>query len=153
LGGDNEALHMGLSIPSGPCVVSVERPRTVRGPDARKGAPMPNPVVHFEILGPDADALQRFYGDLFDWQVAASGVPGYGMVDTGEGNPAGGIGQGQNGGPALTFYVRVDDLQGTLDRVEQAGGKTVMPVTEIPNVVTLAQFADPAGNVVGLVKG
>jgi predicted enzyme related to lactoylglutathione lyase len=28
----------------------------------------------------------------------------------------------------------------------------VVPVTEIPNMVTFAQFADPQGNVVGLVK-
>ena len=153
MGGDNEALHMGLSIPSGPCVVSVERPRTVRGPDARKGAPMPNPVVHFEILGPDAGALQRFYGDLFGWKVDASNPMSYGMVDTGEGNPGGGITQGQNGHAGVTFYIRVDDLQGALDRVEKAGGKTVVPVTEIPDMVTFAQFADPAGNVVGLVKG
>jgi predicted enzyme related to lactoylglutathione lyase len=27
-----------------------------------------------------------------------------------------------------------------------------VPVTEIPNMVTFAQFADPQGNVVGLVK-
>ena len=27
-----------------------------------------------------------------------------------------------------------------------------MPVTEIPNMVTFAQFADPEGNVVGIVK-
>lgn len=32
------------------------------------------------------------------------------------------------------------------------GGKTVVPVTEIPDMVTFAQFADPEGNVVGLVK-
>ncbi len=27
-----------------------------------------------------------------------------------------------------------------------------MPVTEIPNMVTFAQFSDPEGNVVGMVK-
>jgi predicted enzyme related to lactoylglutathione lyase len=27
-----------------------------------------------------------------------------------------------------------------------------MPVTEIPGMVVLAQFADPEGNVIGLVK-
>ena len=32
------------------------------------------------------------------------------------------------------------------------GGKTVVPETEIPNMVTFALFADPEGNVVGLVK-
>ena len=28
-----------------------------------------------------------------------------------------------------------------------------MPVTEIPNMVTFALFADPEGHVVGVVKG
>jgi predicted enzyme related to lactoylglutathione lyase len=114
---------------------------------------MPNPVVHFEITGPDGSALQRFYGDLFDWKVDASNPMSYGMVDTGEGNPGGGITQGQNGDAGVTFYIRVADLQGALDRVEKAGGRTVVPITEIPDMVTFAHFADPAGNVVGLDKG
>jgi hypothetical protein len=46
----------------------------------------------------------------------------------------------------------VDDLQGYLDKAEQSGGRTVVPVTEIPNMVTFAQFADPEGNVVGIVE-
>ena len=33
------------------------------------------------------------------------------------------------------------------------GGKVLMPPTEIPNVVTLAMFADPDGNAIGLIKG
>jgi predicted enzyme related to lactoylglutathione lyase len=28
-----------------------------------------------------------------------------------------------------------------------------MPPTEIPNVVTIAMFQDPEGNVIGLLKG
>ncbi len=33
------------------------------------------------------------------------------------------------------------------------GGKVVMPITEIPNMVTMAQFADPEGHIIGIVKG
>jgi uncharacterized protein len=44
------------------------------------------------------------------------------------------------------------DPQAYLDRIERVGGKTIVPVTEIPDMVTFAQFADPEGNVVGLVK-
>ena len=51
----------------------------------------------------------------------------------------------------MVFYIEVDDPQAYLDRIEQAGGKTVVPVTET-EMVTFAQFADPQGNVVGLVK-
>ena len=36
--------------------------------------------------------------------------------------------------------------------LNQMGGKTVMPTTEIPNMVTFAMFSDPDGNIVGLVK-
>jgi predicted enzyme related to lactoylglutathione lyase len=113
---------------------------------------MPHPVVHFEILGPDSTALQRFYGDLFDWKIDASNPMNYGVVDTGGGQPSGGITSGQNGESGVSVYIGVDDLQEALDRIQQAGGRTVVPPTEIPNMVTFAQFADPAGNVVGLVK-
>ena len=52
----------------------------------------------------------------------------------------------------VTVYVAVDDPQKYLDKVEQMGGKTVMPVTEMPDMVTFALFADPQGSLVGLVK-
>ena len=47
----------------------------------------------------------------------------------------------------------MDDLQAYLDKAESLGGKTVMPPTEIPDIVTLAIFSDLEGNVVGMVKG
>ena len=31
-------------------------------------------------------------------------------------------------------------------------GRIVMPVTEIPNMVMMAMFADPEGNTIGLIK-
>ncbi|MBD0324402.1 MAG: hypothetical protein ICV72_13605 [Aldersonia sp.] len=52
----------------------------------------------------------------------------------------------------MTVYVQVNDPQAYLDRVERLGGRTVMPVTETPDAVTMALFADPDGNIVGLVK-
>jgi predicted enzyme related to lactoylglutathione lyase len=63
----------------------------------------------------------------------------------------GGIGAAE-GPNQVTFYIEVDDPQAYLDRVEEAGGKTLVPVTELP-MVTFARFADPQGNVVGLMKG
>jgi uncharacterized protein len=40
-----------------------------------------------------------------------------------------------------------------LTKVGAAGGSTLLPRTEVPDVVTLALFRDPAGNTVGLVEG
>ena len=55
--------------------------------------------------------------------------------------------------PRVAVYVSVDDLQAYLDKVASMGGKTIMPPTEIPDMVTMALFADPDGNVIGMVKG
>ena len=38
------------------------------------------------------------------------------------------------------------------EKLVAAGAEVVQDVTEIPDMVTFAQFRDPAGNIVGLVK-
>ena|SRR3990172_7507836 len=115
---------------------------------------MPNPVVHFEVVGKDAKKLQEFYAKAFDWHIDASNPINYGVIDTHAGGGInGGIGPADDGGPGhVTFYIQVNDLDAYLKKVESLGGKTVVPVTEIPNMVTFALFSDPEGHVVGLVK-
>ena len=113
---------------------------------------MANPVVHFEVTGKDGKKLQDFYAKTFGWQVNADNPMNYGIVDNAGEGIGGGISAGDGGTTQVTFYIEVDDPQAYLDKVEAKGGKTVMPVTEIPGMVVLAQFADPEGNVVGLVK-
>ena len=113
---------------------------------------MSHPVVHFEIIHKDAKQLQSFYSDVFGWKIDADNPMEYGTVDTGEGI-GGGIGQTPEGYAGhLTFYIQVDDPQATLDQIEKAGGKTMMPPDEVPGGPTIAQFTDPSGNMVGLVK-
>ena len=111
------------------------------------------PVVHFEVLGTDAAALQRFYGELFGWSISTDNPLGYGVVDTGvEGSIGGGIGTAEFApGPMVTFYVGVDDLQAALDRVTALGGSVVVPATDV-GVVVFALFADPEGHVIGLLE-
>ncbi len=113
---------------------------------------MPNPVVHFEITGKDGKALQEFYGKLFDWHVDADNPMGYGIVDTHAGGINGGISASEDGMSQVTIYIEVDDPDVFLKKVESMGGKTVVPTTVIPDMVTFALFSDPEGHVVGLVK-
>jgi predicted enzyme related to lactoylglutathione lyase len=75
---------------------------------------------------------------LADTEAGGKGIPG-------------GIGKAQ-GANQVIFYIEVDDPEAAVDRVEAAGGKVVVPVTEVPGMVTFAQFVDPQGNVIGLVK-
>ena len=118
---------------------------------------MGNPVVHFEIIGKDPAKLRKFYAELFSWKVGEMMGPEmgyYSLVDASSSGVAVGIGSPEPGGSArTTAYVEVADLQATLDRAVAMGGTVLMPPMEIPGVVTMAQFADPAGNVIGLIKG
>ena len=115
---------------------------------------MPNPVVHFEIQSSNPEKLHGYYRELVGWHVNADNPMAYGIVNTHAGKGIdGGIGGKQEGAPNLvTFYVESDDLQASLDKAVELGGTVVMPVTEIPNMVTFALFSDPEGNVVGVVK-
>ncbi|HEX6476994.1 MAG TPA: VOC family protein [Acidimicrobiales bacterium] len=113
---------------------------------------MAQPVIHFEVVGPDGKALQDYYGSLFDWKINADNPMSYGMVEPGKNGIAGGVAASQDGKPAVTFYVEVSDLQAALDKAEKLGGKTSMPPMDVPGGPSIAQFTDPAGNVIGLVK-
>ena len=115
---------------------------------------MGNPVVHFEVMGKDAAALQGFYSSLFGWKVNTDNPMSYGIVDTDSGSGiGGGIGSSPDGSGHLTFYVAVDDVRASLDNAEKLGGRTLMGPEDIPGGPTVGLFADPEGHVIGLVKG
>jgi predicted enzyme related to lactoylglutathione lyase len=113
---------------------------------------MGNPVTWFEVTGKDGPALQKFYSEAFGWQFQDPANMGYGMLMQPEKGIGGGVGQAQDGDGHVTFYVEVDDPQAALDKIEQLGGKTVMPVTEM-GMATFALFNDPEGHLVGVFKG
>ncbi len=130
--------------------------RVENAPKGKKETAAPRPVVWFEVVGKDGPALQRFYGRLFNWQVADAGdSSGYGIVSAADKGIGGGIGASQDGGPGhVTFYIEVDDPAAYLKRAEELGGTTILPPTEIPQFnLTFAMFADPEGHVIGLSKG
>ena len=113
---------------------------------------MGSPVTWFEINSKRPTQLHDFYANTFGWTIQPVEGMGSALVDTASGSGISGtIGEAEGSNHVL-FYIEVDDLEQYLARVESAGGKTVVPVTEIPDLVTFAQFADPDGNVVGLFK-
>jgi uncharacterized protein len=114
---------------------------------------MGNTVVHFEIQTPDRATTSKFYADLFGWHMQDMPEMFYATVDTHAGDGVnGGIGGPPDGETFTTFYAEGDDLQALLDKAEKLGGRTIMPVMEIPGIVTLAMFEDPQGNKIGIVK-
>lgn len=113
---------------------------------------MADPVVHFEVAGKDAKKLQKFYSDMFGWDIDANNPMEYGMIAALPDSIAGGVGPSPTGAPHVTVYVQVPDLQAALDKAEKLGGKTATPPMDVPGGPSLAHFIDPEGNFVGLVK-
>ena len=112
---------------------------------------MAHPVVHWEIGGPDGEGLREFYEKLFGWRTQPVDAS-YTLVDVGEG-PGGGLMRTTAPMSAyVTIYVRVGDLDEALDQVEAIGGARRVPPTKIGGQARFALFADPAGNLVGLLE-
>ncbi len=112
-------------------------------------------VAFFEVVSSDAPRAQRFYGELFGWSVTPDPeLGGYALVDTGAGQDGvpGGIGPSQTSGDTgVKIYVRVPDLQASLDRAAELGGTPLLPPTDLPGGFgRIAVLADPDGNPVGL---
>jgi predicted enzyme related to lactoylglutathione lyase len=121
---------------------------------------MGQPVVHFEITGRDGPALQRYYGELFGWEIDADNPMGYGIVQR-EGNLNAdgiGIGGGVTTGPEgygghVTFYVEVPDAEAALAKAEQLGGTRMMGPAEVMEGLTIGLFTDPEGHAIGVLQG
>lgn len=107
-------------------------------------------VIHVEVTGKDGPALQKFYNQIFDWNLNTDNPGGYGLQRDGEFTS--GIGATQDGSAGMvTFYVHSEDPAAVLRKVEELGGKVVMPLTEVAKDTTIALFADPEGHVVGIM--
>jgi predicted enzyme related to lactoylglutathione lyase len=120
---------------------------------------MGQPVVHFEITGQDGGALQRYYSELFGWEIDANNPMNYGLVPR-DGNVnaegiglGGGIGQGPEGYPGhVTVYVEVPDVEASLAQAESLGGTRAMGPAKVMEGVEIGLFTDPEGHVIGVIK-
>ena len=123
---------------------------------------MTNAISWFEIPVTDLNRAQQFYETIFGIQLIPMDMPNIKMRMFPIDNPMTGIGGAlcDTGGgfhrPSATdgpiVYLNGNpDLQNVLDKVEAAGGKIMMPKTEIsPEYGHMAVFIDSEGNRVGL---
>jgi hypothetical protein len=124
---------------------------------------MGQPVVHFEIIGPDAETLRTFYGSLFAWEFdtdvsvaeEVSQAGNYGFVDrytTDDGTGIrGGVGGGEGYPGHTIFYVGVPSVENALRQAERLGGTRVMGPARNPGTdLVVGHFRDPEGNVIGV---
>jgi predicted enzyme related to lactoylglutathione lyase len=106
---------------------------------------MSAPIVFFDIAGPDAVVQRSFYANLFGWNTGGDGRL---TVTAGPG-----FGGALRQDPAeKRIYIGVDDVTAKLAEVQANGGSIDVPRFEVPGVVVLGLFKDPAGNAMGLVE-
>lgn len=104
------------------------------------------PIVFFDIAGPDAGALRSFYKACFGWEAGPTGnvsvpIGGPPLDGTFRADPA-----------EKVLYIGVPDITASLAKVVAGGGTLNAPRFEVPGVVVLGLFSDPAGNRMGLVE-
>ncbi len=110
-------------------------------------------IVHVEIPAIDRKAPAKFYADLFGWEAQHVDEMKYSMFEAG--NAGGGYPEIDANTKAgdVGVYIESEDIDADLRRIEQAGGKTVLPKTEVPGFGWFSMFNDPAGNTLALWTG
>lgn len=113
---------------------------------------MSNPVVHFEIGCKNSAKTVDFYRQLFGWKIETQGPAA--MIDTGGGTGIMGhiTALGHEPHNFVNVYAQVDNLQASLKRAEELGGKTMIPPQEVPGMGHFAWITDPEGTIFGLWK-
>ncbi len=119
---------------------------------------MTNAINWFEIPVSDFARAKKFYETLYGVEISEMPHPlfKYGMLpaDMQNGGIGGGIVQGDGYVPSaegvLIYLNGGEDLNGPLSKVEQAGGKILLPKTSIGGNGFMALFFDTEGNKIAL---
>ena len=117
-------------------------------------------IVHIELPAADGSEASQFYSDVFGWKRSSygGGEWEYWMFQP-DGGPGGGFNPLGDQGVIPTkpgdvlMYIDTDNIENSLARIEEQGGKTVIGRQEIPGMGWYAIFTDPTGNRVGLFEG
>jgi predicted enzyme related to lactoylglutathione lyase len=120
-----------------------------------------NAISWFEIPATDLERAQKFYETILDIQMVPLETPHIRMRMFPVEDPMTGIGgalalspgiykPSESDGP-IVYLNANPDVQGVLDKIEAAGGKIIVPKTEIsPEYGHMALFIDTEGNRVAL---
>lgn len=111
-------------------------------------AQSPAPIVFFDVAGPEAAELPEFYSKLFGWRTDPRANNNWSVPVT---TPL--LGTVRVGDPSeKRIYIGVDDVTAKLAEVAANGGTIDASRFEVPGVVVLGLFKDPAGNPMALVE-
>jgi predicted enzyme related to lactoylglutathione lyase len=113
-----------------------------------------------ELATRDTQASERFYSQLFGWKFERAGQterPPYWTIESGE-RQNGGMRQIGDELPPGTpshwlVYFAVEDVNATADLASGAGGRVMLPKTDVWESSAFAVLADPAGAPFAIFEG
>lgn len=109
-----------------------------------------------ELMTSNPEAAKKFYSELFGWETddMPMGDMTYTVLKAGD-KEVGGImsipEQAKGTPPYWGIYVTVDDVDTTAKKAEELGAKTIVPLTDIPEVGRFFAFQDPQGAVISAI--
>ena len=109
-----------------------------------------------ELVTNDVAAAKNFYTQLLGWTIEEMEMEGmtYNVLKAGE-EAVGGImatpPQTQGAPPHWGVYITVDDVDAVAKKAEELGAKTLVPLTDIPDVGRMYSFQDPQGAVISVI--
>jgi uncharacterized protein len=109
-------------------------------------------VVYLEIPTADVVRSSTFYKAVFGWAIKRR-EDGATAFDDGVGEVSGTwvTGRPTSPDPGLLVYIMVRNVGETLETVVKNGGRVILPMGEEMEQL-IGRFADPDGNVLGLVE-
>jgi len=119
---------------------------------------MMNKVSHFEIPYEDPERAQKFYQEVFGWQITKFSDEGYYLAFTTESNPItmmpsepgainGGLLKRDSTAKNPLLVIDVPNIDDHIKKIEDAGGELIMPKVSVGDSGFFARVADTEGNV------
>jgi len=130
--------------------ISLWQPRDIIGTER---ANEPGTPCWNELLTTDLDAAAAFYTAVLgvEWEQQDMGGEPYWLLKS-EGRPvAGAMVPAQQMPAQWSVYLNVDDVDATVARAEELGGKQLMPAFDVPGVGRLGILVDPQGAMFALM--
>lgn len=110
-----------------------------------------------ELMTTDPAGAAKFYGELFGWtgEDAGMGMP-YTVLKLGDQGFGGIMEIPPDAPPGMPphwgVYVTVDDVDATVRKAQQLGGRVLVPPQDIPEVGRFSVLQDPQGAVISVIR-
>jgi predicted enzyme related to lactoylglutathione lyase len=118
-------------------------------------------IQHFEIAADDVNRAQEFYKKVFGWTMQRMNNPvraeeDYWTFETKgiEGKPglSGGLMKRQSPQQTVTNYITVSSIDEYSSKINQSGGKVIIPKTKLPDMGFISVCLDSENNMFGLFE-